>query len=824
MPTKPKKSVKKETAREFVSEIAAKEVSSSDSAIVASVIPAVQRYPMITLREGVVFPQTETILTFARPRSIHAIEESVTNRKQVVIVSQRSERVSEPTDKDIYTIGVLATIERVLKGDQEINALVHASARVKILTIHRDNAYFECDAIVQDDILIEDAEVSALTKVLTNAFKIAVDLGKTVEFLNFMKLMGGANPGELADQIASTLDLDTKKKQRLLELIVVKERLKKVLEYVQAEIKILEIERNITSKTQKKFDKHARENILRERMRVIQRELGEDGGENDEEELDDLKRKIDRAAMPLVVKKKAQKELRRLVTMSEMASESGYLRTWLDTVVELPWGKYSTKLLSLEKAKEVLDEDHYGLEEVKDRILEFLAVMKLKEAALQKSKESKKNNPSVRMPTILCFVGAPGVGKTSLGKSIAKALGREFVKVSLGGVKDEAEIRGHRRTYVGAMPGKIVSAMRQAGKMNPVFMLDEIDKIGMEYRGDPSAALLEALDPEQNAAFEDHYLDVPFDLSHALFITTANVLDTIPDALLDRLEVISYSGYTMDEKFQIAKRYLWPKQLKVNAMNEKQVKISDEVLRSVIEHYTREAGVRSLERAVGKLIRKSARLVAEGKKKLVTIDEKTLIEFLGPYFYETNMMEETNQVGLVTGMAWTSVGGDTLQIEVALIPNRKGGNLILTGKLGKVMQESARAALTYVQANAKMLGISDAILKTSEIHIHVPEGAVPKDGPSAGITMTTALISALTNKPVRRDVAMTGEVTLRGRVLEIGGLKEKVIAAHRAGIREIIAPKLNQKDWEKLPENIKKDIKFNFVATMDEVLPIAFAN
>jgi ATP-dependent Lon protease len=477
-----------------------------------------------------------------------------------------------------------------------------------------------------------------------------------------------------------------------------------------------------------------------------------------------------------------------------------------------------------------LDAEHYGLEEVKDRIIEFLAVMKLRETAEKKSesdiklglkKLSKKGTMDKRMPTILCFVGAPGVGKTSLGKSIAKSLGREFVKISLGGIRDEAEIRGHRRTYVGAMPGRIISGMKQSGKMNPVFILDEIDKIGMDYRGDPSAALLEALDPEQNSEFSDHYLDVPFDLSQVMFITTANMLDTIPPALRDRLEVIQYPGYTMDEKFEIARRHLFPKQLKLNALADKQVKVSDEVMRLIIEHYTREAGVRNLERAIGKVIRKAARLIAEGKKKSVIVTDKLLIEFLGPFMYENTLMEQNDEVGLATGMAWTSVGGETLSIEVALIPNRKNTSLILTGKLGKVMQESARAALTYVQSNAKQLGISDLALRGTEIHIHVPEGAVPKDGPSAGITMTTALISALTNKPVRHDLAMTGEVTLRGRVLEIGGLKEKVIAAHRAGIREVIAPKRNEKDWTKMPDKIKEDIKFNFVESMDEVVKIA---
>lgn len=785
--------------------------------------PVKALYPLVALREGVVFPNTESILTFARPRSVAAIEEAIKSNRQVVLITQRRENISDPQEADLYGIGVLASIERILKGEQEINALVRAVSRVKIKSFKSDQAYPECEVEVVKDIESKAPEMAALCKVLTTRFRKAVNLGKSVEFLNFMKLMGGVNPSELADQIASTLELPTSKKQKLLEMRDVKERLTKILEYVGEETKILEIERSIASKTQKKFDKHARENILRERMRIIQRELGESGEAEEEQELDSIKKAIERSSMPVTVKKKALKEWRRLSSVSEMSSESGYLRTWLETLVELPWGKLSRKNLSIEKAQKILDQDHYGLTEVKDRILEFLAVMQLRQNQVSTApkKHDEKAVRSEHMPTILCFVGAPGVGKTSLGKSIARSLGREFVKVALGGIRDEAEIRGHRRTYVGAMPGRIISAMKQAGKMNPVFMLDEIDKIGLDYRGDPSAALLEVLDPEQNAGFEDHYLDLPFDLSQVMFITTANTTDTIPPALLDRLEIISYSGYTADEKFEIAKRYLLPKQLKTNAVQEKQVKVPDSAIRDLISYYTREAGVRSLERAIGKLIRKAARLIAEGKEKVVSVDQKNLIEFLGPHKYEQSVIEKKDHVGVVNGLAWTSVGGDTLQVEVALIPNQKTSQLTLTGQLGKVMQESCRAALTFVRANASELKIPEKKLKNTEVHIHVPEGAVPKDGPSAGITMTTALISALTGRAVKRDVAMTGEVTLRGRVLEIGGLKEKVIAAHRAGIKTVIAPKMNEKDYAKLPENVKNDIKFHFVEDMSEVIKIA---
>lgn len=792
------------------------------SVVTTAIEIPVTKLPLVALREGVIFPHTESILTFARTRSVQAIEEAIRNKKNIVLVTQKSERVNDPDESDLYTIGVVASVERILKGDNEINALVHAIARVRIKGYQNLDSYTQVEIEPVPDLVPTTPEVAALAKVLTSEFRKAVNMGKSVEFLNFMKLMSGVNASELADQVASTLDIETKAKQNLLEKRNVLDRLKIVLEKLQEEMKILEIEKNITSKTQKKFDKHARETILRERMRVIQRELGDVTDEDQEEqELDQLRKTIQHLKAPTEVKKKALKELKRLMQMPDMSSESGYIRTWLETLVELPWGKQSKKILTLRKAQSILDEDHYGLEEVKDRILEHLAVMQLRQEQELLDGAAGKKVKKASMPTILCFVGAPGVGKTSLGKSIAKALGREFVKISLGGIKDEAEIRGHRRTYVGAMPGRIISGMKQAGKINPVFMLDEVDKIGLDYRGDPSAALLEALDPEQNSAFEDHYLDVPFDLSEVMFITTANVLDTIPPALRDRLEIIQYSGYTMDEKFEIAKRYLLPKQIRLNALIEKQFSISDQILQSLIAHYTREAGVRTLERAIGKIVRKAARLIAEGKEKNIRMTEDLLVEFLGPFFYEDSLMEGKDYIGVATGMAWTSVGGDILPIEVAIIPDRKGGNLILTGQLGKVMQESARAALTYVQANAKRLKVSKEILKNSEIHIHVPEGAVPKDGPSAGITLTTAILSALTDRPIRHDLAMTGEVTLRGRVLEIGGLKEKVIAAHRAGIRTIIAPKTNKKDWAKMPENIKDEITPYFVEHMDEVVKLA---
>ncbi len=768
-------------------------------------------YPVIAIREGVVFPNTESVLTFGRLKSIAAIDESLKTDQYVVLVSQKREQISDPGIDDLYNIGTLAYIERTLKTNGEVNALIKGIKRVRLNKVVIGERYITASIFEIPEIIEQSPEVEALCKHLTQEFKKAVNLGKPVEFLNFMKLMSGVNPGELVDQVASMLEINTKQKQTILETIDVKSRLVKVVDLLSKEMKVLEIERNIASKTQKKFDKSMRETILRERMKTIRKELG-DIADDEDHDIQDLKKAIENAGMPADVKKKALKELNRMSQTSPANPEYGYVRTWLDTVVEMPWKKRSKTTLSLTKAEKILNEDHYGLKIVKERILEYLAVLKLK--SMQSESKSQKT-----VPTILCFVGAPGVGKTSIGKSIARAMGREFVKVSLGGIRDEAEIRGHRRTYVGAMPGRIIQAIKTVGVKNPVFMLDEIDKIGTDFRGDPSAALLEALDPEQNSEFSDHYLEVPYNLSEVMFITTANVLDTIPPALRDRLEIIEYSGYTEDEKFQIAKKHLFKKVLESNGLSDKNIVLSDEILHKIIHEYTREAGVRSLEREIGKVVRKVAKLVAENKRKKVSITKPILEDFLGPSRYSETLAEKKDEVGLATGMAWTPVGGDILFVEVAIMDGKK--NVILTGNLKKVMQESARAALTYVSANAKKFGIDPKRINNSEVHIHVPEGAVPKDGPSAGVTMTTALVSALTNVPVRKDVSMTGEVTLRGRVLEIGGLKEKVIAAHRAGIKEIIVPKPNKKDLRDIPENVKKDIVFHFAETMQDVLKVA---
>lgn len=763
--------------------------------------------PVVPIREGVLFPSTESVLTFGRVISVEAIHEAKRSQNMVVLLSQRKPNSDLPSKEDMYEVGTLAVVERTLNTEGQLNALVRGIGRVKILNFVNTAPFILAEVEKLEDILVLDDETKALSTHLQKEFKRAVHMGKPVEFLNFMKLMSGMNDGELVDQIASTLNLETADKQHILETLDVKERLQLVITNLAKEMKVLEIEKDVASKTQQKFDKNMRENVLRERVRVIQKELGE--LDDEEEVINDYETKFSRTKLPIEVKKKVAQEMKRLKQMSVNNPEGGYLRTWLDTVFELPWGKHNKGNIQLDKAQETLDKNHYGLSEVKDRILEYIAVLQLKQ----------KNNKDAHLPTILCFVGAPGVGKTSIGKSIAEALGRRFVKVSLGGIRDEAEIRGHRRTYVGAMPGKIVVGMKQAKSMNPVFMLDEIDKIGNDFRGDPSAALLEALDPEQNKSFEDHYLDVPFDLSEVIFITTANTLDTIPPALLDRLEIIRYSGYTEEEKFFIAQKHLLEKVRKANGLKPTQITLTDGDLKMIIQRYTREAGVRNLEREIGKVMRKAARKIAQKNEKKIVVNESVLREYLGPEKFDPTLAEKQDETGLATGLAWTSVGGDVLFIEVAI--TRGKGLIKLTGKLGDVMKESAQAALTYVQANAKELGIKEERLKNTNIHIHVPEGAVPKDGPSAGITICTAIVSAYTNRTVKRHIAMTGEITLRGRVMRIGGLKEKSIAAHQAGCKIVIIPKENERDLVEIPESVTKDIKFIPVRDIREVLKLA---
>ncbi|HYD34468.1 MAG TPA: endopeptidase La [Vitreimonas sp.] len=771
--------------------------------------------PVVPIREGVLFPSTESVLTFGRDISVNAIQESLKTQNMVVLVTQRKASVNNPEPSDLYTIATLAVVERTLNTDDQVNALVRGVGRVEIIRYIKTNPNLVAQVIKIEDTNTRDEEQRALANHLQKEFRRAIHMGKPVEFLNFMKLMSGVTDGELVDQIASTLNVKTKEKQHILETLDVKERMRMVIEHLNRELKVMEIEKDVVHKTQAKFDKHMRENVLRERLKTIQKELGE--LDDDEEVIGEYEQKLKKTKFPAEVKDKVAKEIRRLKQMSVNNPEAGYIRSWLDTIFELPWGIYADDTVNLDTAESVLHKNHYGLKDVKDRILEFIAVMQLKQ------KDPKADKGKKVLPTILCFVGPPGVGKTSIGKSIAEALGRKFTKVSLGGVRDEAEIRGHRRTYVGAMPGRIISGIKQAKSSNPVFMLDEIDKLGTDFRGDPSAALLEALDPEQNHTFEDHYLDVPYDLSQVVFITTANTLETIPPALRDRLEIIRYAGYTADEKFHIGKEYLVPKVTTSNAIPAEAVVVSDDILKTIIDRYTKEAGVRSLERNLSKVMRKAAReIVHDHEATKIMIDIKKLQDYLGPEEYDVTLTELDDQVGLATGLAWTSVGGDVLFIEVALTPGK--GQVKLTGKLGDVMKESAQAALTFVKANASKLGIKSSVINKTDIHIHVPEGAVPKDGPSAGITMTTAIVSAFTQKPVKREVAMTGEVTLRGRVLRIGGLKEKSIAAHRAGSQIVLIPKDNERDLVEVPDSVKKDITFKPVAHMDEVLKLALKN
>lgn len=769
------------------------------------------RYPVVPLREGVLFPKTESVLNFGRDISLEGIKAaSRTSRNMVVLLSQKDAEKNLPSPDDLYSVGTLAIVERTIKTDDAVSALVRGVSRVRVNTFTNTHPYLEAEVIKVGDVEIEDNETKALANHLQKSFRKTVQMGKPVEFLNFMKLLGGVKPGELADQVASTLNIQTPIKQEILETVNVKERLRAVIHHLTHEVKVLEIEKDVVHKTQEQFDKHMRESVLRERLRTIQKELGEI---DDEEELvGTYNDKLKKLKVSDEIREKIGKEIKRLQQMSPNNPESGYMRSWLDTVFELPWGKKTKGTIDLKKAQEKLDDGHYALHDVKDRVLEHIAVLQLK--------QSNKNAKDRRVPTVLCFVGPPGVGKTSIGRSIADSLGKTFVKVSLGGVRDEAEIRGHRRTYVGAMPGKIVNGMKQAKSMDPVFMLDEIDKVGSDFRGDPSSALLEVLDPEQNKGFVDHYLDVPFDLSEVLFITTANTLDTIPPALRDRLEIIRYSGYTLEEKLQIAKQHLVKKVLSANGLTAKNLKFSDSLLEKIIAGYTREAGVRSLERQLHTISRKIAKeLITSDAKPKAALTLKDLEKLLGPQEYDENLAEKEDLIGASTGLAWTPVGGDVLFVEVALTPGK--GRIVLTGKLGDVMKESAQAALTYVKANAKTLGISQKTLDETNVHIHVPEGAVPKDGPSAGVTITTAVVSAFTHRPVKRTVAMTGEVTLRGKVLRIGGLKEKTIAAHRAGITTIIIPKDNERDLAKISPSVKKALTFKPVSSVDEVLKIA---
>lgn len=735
--------------------------------------------------------------------------------KLVIITAQKNPKVEKPLLSDIYTVGVLARIEHILQTDGSLHAIVKGVSRVNIVNMTQTDPHAMVEFVDLPIIPESVTDIQQAAEALLSQLKKAFSMGRQFDLPAMMQLSTGVSSSDLADQVSFSTNAKMPEKQTLLEMLLVSQRLKAATEFLVQEMKVAELERTIEDRTQEKFNTGMKRNILEERKRQIEKELKKIG-ENSSGEFGDLETKIKKLKMPPEVKRKVLKEFDRLVEMGSMAPESSYIRTYLETVAEMPWGKYSVSNPDIKKAETILDNDHYGLKDVKERILEHLAVISLK------NKNKTKKDEPVSTTNILCFIGPPGVGKTSIGKSIANALGREFVRASLGGIRDEAEIRGHRRTYVGAMPGRIVKGLKDAKSMNPVFMLDEIDKIGADYRGDPSSALLETLDPEQNKDFNDHYLDFPLDLSKVFFILTGNSLSTIPGPLRDRLEVIMFSGYTQEEKFHIAKQYLIKKELKANGLSREKIPdLNDNTIRYIIDKYTREAGVRELERVIASLFRKIAKKIVSGNKIKTDLNNTaTIKKLLGPEKFSSQLKGKKDEVGTSTGLAWTSVGGDILFIEVNVMPGK--GHLILTGKLGSVMKESCQAALSFVRSQANKWHIKQDFHKI-DIHIHVPEGATPKDGPSAGCAITTAIVSALKGVPVPRDIGMTGEITLRGNALEIGGLKEKSIAAHRAGLKTIFIPADNKKSLVEIPKEVKKDIKFIPVSHYSEIYDKIFS-
>ncbi len=765
----------------------------------------IAEYPLLPLRDTVIFPHMVTPLFVGRDRSLKAVEAAMATEGIIVVAAQRDDEAEEPVPDEIYNVGTAMSIARMWHlPDGTTNIWGKGTRRVEILDFVQVDPYIKVR--VRD--IVEPSEKTLSSQALMRAvlalFEKCVQLDRNLPEDAFVIAMNIDEPGWLADLVASALNIDIDKRQEILETIQPAIRLQRLSILLAQELDVLELEDRIHAQVQEEVDKSQREYFLRQQMKAIQTELGEIDGQF--QEVSELKEKIAAVEMPEEVREKAEKELERLSSMPIASPEVSVIRTYLDWLIELPWSEATEDNMDISAADKVLDDSHYGLAKAKERILEYMAVRKL--AA------DKMRSP------ILCFVGPPGTGKTSLGKAIAQALGRKFVRVSLGGVRDEAEIRGHRRTYVGSMPGRIIQTMRRAETINPLFMLDEIDKLGMDFRGDPSAALLEVLDPEQNHAFSDHYLDVSYDLSKVMFITTANILGPVPPALCDRMEVIEFPGYIEEEKLEIARRFLVPRQLTENGLdNNAKLHFSDEALRHIIREYTYEAGVRNLEREIANVCRKVARRVADGKQAPHRITAQSLVKYLGPSQFTYGLAEKEDEIGVAMGIAWTEAGGDIMLVEVTLMEGK--GNLMLTGQLGEVMQESAQAALSYARSHATELGIKGRNFDKLDIHIHVPEGAIPKDGPSAGITMSTALISALARRPVRHDVGMTGEITLRGRVLPIGGFKEKVLSAHRAGLKTVILPKRNKKDMIEIPNKVKRDLEFIFVERMGEVLEIA---
>ncbi len=761
-----------------------------------------RKLPMMPIRDVVIFPHMMTPFVVGRESSVRALEEALAADKKIFLATQHDASVDEPKANEIFQVGTVVNIVQSLKlPDGNIKVLVEGVERGKILQVTDGEGYFQATIrTVKYTTELTPAIESGMQRA-TGLFEQYVKLCQSLNYETMIAAVRMEDPAKLTDTIAANLQLSIEEKQELLEIFDPAERLNRIADVLDIEIEKLNMDRTIQSRVKRQMERAQKEYYLNEKIKAIQKELGR----GEKSEWDELKKKVDAAGMPKEVHEKALQELKKLEAMPPMSAESTVSRNYLDWLLAVPWKKRSKEIRNIDRAEKVLNEDHYGLEKIKERILEFLAVRQL------------VKNPK---GSILCFVGPPGVGKTSLGMSIARATGRKFVRMSLGGVRDEAEIRGHRRTYIGALPGQIIQMMRKAGTKNPVFMLDEVDKMSMDFRGDPSAALLEVLDPEQNYMFVDHYLDVEYDLSQVFFIATANVIHTIPAALQDRMEVLRLHGYTELEKMEIAKQFLVKKQRKQAGLTEKNLTFTDDAIQHIIRAYTREAGVRNLEREIGNICRKVARkVVKHGAEYTVVISAQNAGDFLGVIKFRELPVHEKSEVGLVTGLAWTEVGGSILSTEATIVDGK--GKLMLTGKLGDVMQESAQAAMSYLRSRAARLGIPRDFYRSVDIHIHVPEGAIPKDGPSAGITMATALASALTKIPVRRDLAMTGEITLRGKVLPIGGLKEKLLAAHRAGIFEVILPKDNEKDLPEVPENLRNVMKLHFAENMDQVLAIA---
>jgi ATP-dependent Lon protease len=765
---------------------------------------AIIECPLVPLRDMVLFPQMVMPLFVGRDRSLAAVQAAVAHGEHLIVAAQRDSEVHHPEEGEIFEIGTEIAIGRTLRmPDNTTSLLAQGRRRVRVLEYIQWEPYIR----VRAQPLYESDEwgltTEALMRAVLGVFEKVVDLSHGLPEEAYTFALNVDEPGWLADFIASTMNFTLPVRQEILETLDPVARLHKVNNVLTRELEVLELEDQIQARVQEEMDRSQREHFLREQMRVIQGELGET--DIFAQELEELRAALEEKELPPDTRAKAEREIARLASMPPMSPEVGIIRTYLDWIMELPWTEMSKENLDVRHAAKVLDDDHYGLEKVKDRILEFIAV--------------KKIAPKDMRTPILCFVGPPGTGKTSLGRSIAAALGREFLRVSLGGVRDEAEIRGHRRTYIGALPGRIIQAMRRAGTINPLFMLDEIDKLGQDFRGDPAAALLEVLDPEQNHAFSDHYLDLDYDLSKILFIATANFLDPIPPALLDRMEVIEFPGYLEEEKIEIARQFLIPRQLHRHGLDEAGVRFEEQSLQLLIREYTYESGVRNLEREIAKGCRKIARKVAEGKAYPKRLRAKQIIELVGPPQFSVDVLREEDEVGVATGVAWTSAGGDTMFVEVNLMPGK--GQLTLTGQLGEVMQESAQAALSYTRSQAKQLGLADDLFESVDVHIHVPEGAVPKDGPSAGVALATALISAFTGRPIRRDVSMTGEITLRGRVLAVGGIREKALAARRAGVTIFVMPKKNENDLSEIPARLRRGLKFVMVDRMAEVLDAA---